>query len=174
MNVILFQWIIILFSGLYLSLRFITKNLKNHHLFELFFNFNHVHLHKEKRLFWKSRLVNDIKKKPARKVAACSTQTACYREKMSDGFDCSILGEEDFEEDEEEYWLLPRAHPPAREWCHRSLKYYSDDSNCSSSSSSHTDQPNRFSTQRSRGNWFSIFCTHNEYTQFFSLFFWQQ
>lgn len=28
----------------------------------------------------------------------------------------SILGEDEFEEDEEEYWLLPRAHPPAREW----------------------------------------------------------
>lgn len=31
----------------------------------------------------------------------------------------SILGEDEFEEDEEEYWLLPRAHPPAREWRRR-------------------------------------------------------
>lgn len=31
----------------------------------------------------------------------------------------SILAEDEFEEDEEEYWLLPRAHPPAREWSQR-------------------------------------------------------
>lgn len=32
----------------------------------------------------------------------------------------SILAEDEFEEDEEEYWLLPRAHPPAREWSQKS------------------------------------------------------